>query len=409
MRTPDANRSDRARDYAGVLSERLADERHVLARRWLGRLNELLTVEPNEVFPSEQLLDHIPTLIGEIAAYLRAPADEEIAANTVVIEKARELGALRHQQRASVHQLLREYEILADILEAFVNEETERLHLEPSASDCVELLRRLRRASGSLMRTTVDTFVAEYMKAIEERNERIEAFNQLVGHELRSPIATLLFAAAALERADIRADAARLEKIAGTIKTNSERLSWLVENLQRVSRLGDGVDTANEQTIDVAAVAGEVERQLADMASARNVRIVIDTRPVELRLDPARLELALINLVSNAIKYSDPEKTDSFVEVTSSVREDSERQCVIRVRDNGLGISEATREIIFQRFVRAHAHMDAQLGVSGLGLGLAITADCVQAMGGTIECESEVGTGSCFSITLPLKPPIAPS
>jgi hypothetical protein len=82
-------------DYAARLSQRVAAERHALARRWLGRLNDLLTVEPNEVFPSEQLLDHIPTLIGEIAAYLRAPADQEIAANTVVIEKARELGTLR--------------------------------------------------------------------------------------------------------------------------------------------------------------------------------------------------------------------------------------------------------------------------------------------------------------------------
>src|SRR5262245_5139586 len=105
-----------AEDYAGVVSRRVEAERHILAGRWLSRLNELLTVEPNEVFPSEQLLDHIPALIGEIAAYLRAPANEEIAANTVVIEKARELGSLRHEQRASVHQLLREYEILADIL-----------------------------------------------------------------------------------------------------------------------------------------------------------------------------------------------------------------------------------------------------------------------------------------------------
>ena len=392
-----------AEDFAAIVSLRVEAERHALAGRWLRRLNELLTVDTNDVFPSEQLLDHIPTLIGEIALYLRAPDEEEIAANTVVIEKARELGALRHQQRASVHQLLREYEILAEILEAFVVDETARLGLQPSAAECFELLRRLTRSSRTLMRTTVDTFVSEYMSAIADRNQRIQAFNQMASHELRSPIGTLLFAAAALERDDIRTDLTRSQKITTTIKANAERLSWLVQNLQRVTRLSGSLDVPNEQNVDVGIIAKEVARQLDDMAASRQVRIVVGSQLPELCADPARLELALMNLVSNAIKYSDPNKPDSFVEISSGVLTDAEqRTCVIRVCDNGLGIPEANRAAIFDRFFRAHAHMDTELGISGSGLGLAITADCVQAMGGTIECESKVGEGSCFSMTLPL-------
>jgi len=396
-----------AEDFASVVSQRVEAERHALAGDWLRRLHELLTVDANEVFPSEQLLDHIPTLIREIAVYLRAPADEEIAANTVVIEKARELGRLRHAQRASVHQLLREYEILAEILEAFVVEETKRLGLQPSADECFELLRRLTRSSRTLMGTTVDTFVSEYMTAIEDRNERIKAFNQMASHELRSPIGTLLFAAAALERADIRADPARSEKITTTIKTNAQRLSWLVQNLQRVTRLSSPLDGPNEQDVEVATVANEVARQLQEMASSRQVRIVVGAELPELCADPARLELALINLVSNGIKYSDPSKADSFVEITRGQNAAPEGRCVLCVRDNGLGIPDADRPAVFERFFRAHAHLDTQLGVTGSGLGLAITADCIQAMGGAIECESTVGAGSCFLITLPLKPPQA--
>jgi signal transduction histidine kinase len=392
-----------AEDFAAIVSLRVEAERHALAGRWLRRLNELLTVDTNDVFPSEQLLDHIPTLIGEIAVYLRAPDEEEIAANTVVIEKARELGTLRHKQRASVHQLLREYEILAEILETFVVDETERLGLQPSAAECFELLRRLTRSSRTLMRTTVDTFVSEYMSAIADRNQRIQAFNQMASHELRSPIGTLLFAAAALERDDIRADAVRSQKITTTIKANADRLSWLVQNLQRVTRLSGSLDVPNEQHVDVGIIANEVARQLEEMAASRNVRIVVEPELPELCVDPARLELALMNLVSNAIKYSDPAKADSCVEISSAVQSDADqRTCVIRVRDNGLGIPEANRAAIFDRFFRAHAHMDTELGISGSGLGLAITADCVQAMGGTIECQSNVGEGSCFSMTLPL-------
>jgi signal transduction histidine kinase len=395
-----------AEHFAAIVSLRVEAERHRLAGLWLGRLNELLTVDVNDVFPSERLLDHIPTLIGEIAAYLRAPADEEIAANTVVIEKARELGSLRHEQRASVHQLLREYEILAEILEMFVVEETERLGLQPSAAECFELLRRLTHSSRTLMRTTVDTFVSEYMTAIEDRNERIRTFNQMASHELRSPIGTLLFAAAALERADIRDSPAKSQKITTTIKNNAERLSWLVENLQRVTRLSGALDAPNEQNVEVGTIANEVARQLEEMASSRHVHIVVGAALPELCADPARLELALMNLVSNAIKYSDPAKNDSFVEITSTVGSGGAQDtCVIQVRDNGLGIPEANRAAIFDRFFRAHAHMDGELGVSGSGLGLAIAADCVQAMDGSIECASSVGEGSCFSITLPLRPP----
>ena len=85
-----------AESYSAIVSQRVTAESLTLAGQWLGRLKELLTVDLNDVFPSDQLLDHIPLLIADVAAYLRAPADEEIAANAAVIAKARELGLLRH-------------------------------------------------------------------------------------------------------------------------------------------------------------------------------------------------------------------------------------------------------------------------------------------------------------------------
>ncbi len=389
-----------AEDYAGIVSQRVAAERHVLAARWLHRLNELLTVLPNEVFPSTDLLDHIPSLIGEIAMYLRAPSDREIAANTSVIEKARELGVLRYTQHASVHQLLREYELLSEILEGFVVEETTRLGLAPTAADCFDLLQRLTKSSRTLMRTTVDTFVSEYTSAIDDRNARINAFNQMASHELRSPIGTLVFAGATLEREDVRSDPARVARIASTVAANARRLSWLVDNLQRMTRLSTSIDGPNEQHIAVSAIAVQVARQLNDMATSRNVRIrVADDLPT-LWGDPARLELALMNLVSNAIKYSDSKKPESFVEIAAAAGE-RDGTCGICVRDNGLGIADADRASIFERFFRAHAQLDMELGVSGSGLGLAIAADCVKAMGGSITCESTLGEGSNFVMTLP--------
>jgi len=388
-----------AEDYAGIVSQRVAAERLALAGRWLERLNELLTVQPNEVFPSNQLLDHIPALIEQIARYLSAPADQEITANTTVIEKARELGQLRHQQQASVHQLVREYEILSEILEDFVVAETARLGLEPSSQQCFEILRRLTRAARALMRTTVDTFVSEYTAAIQERDERIKAFNRMASHELRSPIGTLVFAAAALKMEPVRSNPERLDKVAETIRTNAERLSWLVQNLQRLAQLSDPVDVPSEQRVELTTIANEVTRQLSEMAETRNVEIRIDPELPALVADPARLELVLLNLLSNAIKYSDPDKRDSFVEIALAARTDD--VCTVAVRDNGLGIPESDQPLVFERFFRAHADRDQELGTSGSGLGLAIVADCVRALGGTIRFESAVRRGTTFYVTLP--------
>jgi signal transduction histidine kinase len=394
-----------ADNYAAVVSQRVAAERLSLASQWLARLKELLTVDPNEVFPSSQLLDHIPLLIAEIASYLSAPADEEIAANAAVIDKARELGILRHAQRASVHQLLREYEILGDVLQLFVTEETARLKLTPSAADCFEVLHRLTRSIAALMRTTVDTFVSEYTGTIQEQNDRLRAFHRAASHELRSPVGTILFATAVLDRdrAQIVQDDGRLAKIVTTLRNNAERLRWLIENLQRIGGLSEPMDTPSLQRMDVETIAAEVARQLAEMASSRGVSIRIASGLPTIVVDSARLELVMLNLVSNAIKYCNPERRDRYVEIAPGAEADEDTvQSTIVVRDNGLGIPDAELPTVFQRFTRAHAHLDQKLGITGSGLGLAIVADCVEELGGSIRCESSVEQGTAFYVTLPL-------
>jgi signal transduction histidine kinase len=400
-----------AQHYPAVIAGRIAAERLTLSSQWLSRLRTVLTVGANDVFPSEQLLDHIPSLVEQISGYVAAPEEEEIAANAAVMHKARELGQLRHDQHASVHQLLHEYEILGEILETFLAEETARLGLQPTVAEGFEVHRRLTRAVRVLMRTTVDTFVAEYTSTIQDQNERLKAFNRAASHELRTPIGTLRFAAALLEHEVVRDDAARLARVAATVKSSTDRLTWLIENLQRIARMQDPLDTPSEQRIDVTALAQDVAQQLAEMAEARKVAIKIAPDLPTLVADPARLELILLNLVGNAIKYSDPAKSESFVEIAEArravdaVATDDARSFTLCVRDNGLGIAEADQPAIFDRFFRAHAHRDLELGVTGTGLGLAIVIDCVQALGGAIRCESQTGDGTTFYITLPRTTP----
>ena len=390
--------------YADLVARALAAERTSIAQQWLVRLHAILDVAAVEVFPSADLLDHIPTLIEDIASYLRAPEHEEIAANAAVIDKARELGMLRYHQNASVHQLLREYEILGEILEEFVADATKRLHLTPTPGDCFEVVGRLTRAVRTLMRTTVDTFIAQYTAVIEERNDRIDKFNRMASHELRTPIGTLVFAATLLANRDITSDSRRLDQVVSVVRNNVDRLSWLVQNLQRMARLDQALDTPNHQRVDLEVLAKEVRRQLEEMAVARGVDIRVGPLPT-IVADPARLELVLLNLVSNGIKYRDPDKSQPVVEILSiHAPDDDSTMCAFEVRDNGIGIPADALEAIFQRFYRAHEHLDTTLGVSGTGLGLSIVVDCVKALGGAIACESSPGEGTAFRVKLPCTP-----
>jgi signal transduction histidine kinase len=283
------------------VSQLVLSERVPIAHAWLARLRQLLPVQPNEVFPSNNLLDHIPSLITEIAAYLRAPEEEEIAANPAVIDKARELGILRHEQKASIHQVLREYEILGELLESFVVTETERLGLQPTAAEGFELFRRLTRSIRMLLRTTVETFIGQYTATIQERNERIRAFNRMASHELRSPLGTLTFAATLLNTDVVQSDSQRLTKVAMVVRSNVDRLSWLVANMQRLARLDDSPDLPSQQHVELSTIATEVVRQVDEMAAAKGVTIRVAPGLPAVLTDPARVELVLLNLVSNAI------------------------------------------------------------------------------------------------------------
>ena len=394
-----------AGSFPGVISQRMSADAIALSSQWLARLTDLLPLDSNHVFPSDQILDHIPLLIESIARYIQAPEHEEIAANTEVIEKARELGMLRHAQQASVHQILREFEILGEILEGFVVDEAMRLDLSPSPSECFDTVRRITRATRTLLRTTVDTFIAEYTAAIHERNERLRAFNRLASHELRTPLGTLMFAAAAIDQPSVRSNPERMARVTEALRSNTQRLGRLVENLQRIVRLSESPDGPNVQEVEVGLLAADVRSQIEDMAAARGVAIEIAEGLPSLVIDPARLELILINLMSNAIKYCDPAKPRPFVQITCAEGECPDGHVRLLVRDNGLGVPDELKEDIFQRFTRAHAHLDETHGVSGAGLGLSIVAECVAEVGGQIRCESTPGEGTVFDLVLPLAPP----
>ncbi len=393
-------------EFGDLIAERMRVEHRSLAMRWFDRLNELIPVDARDVFPTESLLDHIPALILEISGYLRDPLDGAIAANTAILGKASELGALRHSQRASLHQVLREYQLLGGVLVNFVLEEMDRLGALPSASAGVALVARLNQAVNVLSQATVEEFVSLYTRTIAEQNQRLEEFTRMAAHEWRQPLGALQFGVSLLGRMD--GDRERFDRTLSVVQRNVRHLVELTHKLEVVARMQSTTDSPLLQEVCSATVIHEAARQLREMADARDVAIHVADGLPTLTVDVGRLELVFVNLLSNGIKYSDPDKPVRIVEVTGVGPAGPADPCVFEVRDNGLGIPEHARAGIFQRFTRAHADLAHGSIVQGMGLGLAIVEDCVRAMGGEITVHSREGEGTVFRIALPPVPVVPP-
>jgi signal transduction histidine kinase len=388
-------------NYCAIIAARLHDEHRTIAASWLARLIGLLPLDARDVFPSDALLDHIPVLILDLAAYLGNPAEEAIGANASVLAKAQELGHLRHTQGASLHQLIQEYRILGTILTEFVKGETVRLGLTPSAVECFDVISRLEACVGVLLQTTVDTFVTAYKETIEHQNKRLEGFNRMVSHELRQPLGVLQFSVATLHLPGTLEDPTKVARVLALLDRNVRGIIDLTRQLETMSRLQAQHEGAQRQKVEISTVAHEIALQLREMAHARGVDIRVSTDLPVVVVDVGRLQLMLMNLVSNAIKYSDPSKPERFVSITPCATEAPE-MCAIRIADNGLGIDAPDQSGLFTRFFRAHALRDEELGTTGMGLGLSIVADCVEHMLGTITVESASGEGTSFTVSLPL-------
>jgi signal transduction histidine kinase len=380
-------------DTVEHLASRLAADHTALAQTWLERLDHLLDVEKRDVFPTPQLLDHIPELLDEIARYLSAPEDQEIAANTAVMAKATELGLLRFDQRASVHQVLREYQILSEILEAFFTREVAELGETVSALAALQVLSRAQQAVRVLQQKTVDAFITRYTETISRQTAQLRNFSRLVSHEIRQPLGVLQVVARLLPPQETDSENLRL---AETLERNVSRLGEVAGKLERLSRLTRRPDNApNEQEVDLSALVHDVAGQLSDMADARGVTFDIATSLPAFAADAGRVELVFMNLLANAIKYSDPAKPSRVVRVEHDA---SVPYPLVRIRDNGIGIPRSQLDAIFEQFVRVHTHLDEELGAQGMGLGLAIVRESMEAMGGSVGVESTEGEGTTFTL-----------
>ena len=384
---------------AAILTERLRAAREELTARWLERSSARVSIDPNRVFPTADLLDHVPLLIDGIAAYIENPA-EEIAADIPVIAKARELGDMRYRQGFDAYEILKEYELLGGVLFSFLARIIDDIDEPCTRSELLNCSHRLFRAVVLIQQTTTMHFLARTGEQMREREERLRAFNRMVSHELKNRVGAIQGAHALL--AEPWLDDAARQRFMQMIGENATGIETLLDKLLVLSRL----ETRAEQHhhVRLRQAVAEVVRQLREMARAHGVMVKVAESLPEVEVNAAVVELALTNYVSNGIKYADPQKVDRWVEVSARMeRRDDERgeSLVVEVRDNGVGVPEEARAKLFERFFRAHDY--SVTGVEGTGLGLSIVRETVESIGGRAWAEARSAGGSTFAFAVPCR------
>jgi signal transduction histidine kinase len=215
-----------------------------------------------------------------------------------------------------------------------------------------------------------------------------------VSHQLKTPL-SLLSAVGETMALDRVRSTEKLAQCVDIVRTETARLSALVERILEFSRADEGRRAYEMEVVNLAALASETTEAFARALASEGYQIDVVTSgaPPVVIADPAALEQALVNLLDNAVKYSKDHKT-----VTVRVGA-AGPDAVIEVEDRGIGMAVADRARIFERFYRGAG---AVLHRHGFGLGLAIAAELVAAHRGRIEVETEPGLGSTFRIRIPL-------
>ena len=233
---------------------------------------------------------------------------------------------------------------------------------------------------------------------LEEQNRQLRESERLrselisvISHEVRTPLACVLGYTSLLQTRPV--DEATRQEYLSIIADEARRLEGLVGDLVDVRRIEQGRLEMEPQAFDLGALVQEQVRIFKGRSERHTIELNSTGGPLVVRADRNRVAQVIANLLGNAVKYS-PE--GGAVEVEAAVQNGDVR---VSVRDHGIGISEADRPRIFTKFFRGSKGLG---GIGGMGLGLAVSREIVEAHGGRMGFESKVGRGSVFWFELGL-------
>ena len=178
-----------------------------------------------------------------------------------------------------------------------------------------------------------------------------------------------------------------------SVKEEAERLSSLVSDMQKLNKYDESSIKLKKDNVNISDIICFVIFQFSNLAKSKNIKIEYEKKNINLYCDKDKITQALVNILSNAIRYSN-EGSTIFIEEKLK-----DNKVIISIEDQGIGISEEDLKYVFERFYRADKSRTRATG--GTGIGLTIVKSIVSSHGGEVKLESKLGDGSKFTIILP--------
>ena len=277
----------------------------------------------------------------------------------------------------------------------------------------VSVLQMLRRRAVQEMEQQKKEQEKKYQTQLEEQNRKLEIALQHEGaanrakreflfnmsHDIRTPMNAIIgFTSLAATHIDNREQVLDYLK---KISTSSQHLLSLINDVLDMSRIESGKVKIEEKAVHLPDLVHDVRSIIQPNVAAKRLSLFIDTMDIEdedIITDPLRLNQILLNILSNAIKFT---PTGGMISIRIAQKNGAPKGCVcyeFRIKDNGIGMSEEFQKHIFEEFSREESSTVS--GIQGTGLGMSITKNIVDLMGGTIALTSEPGKGTEFIVTL---------
>ncbi len=237
------------------------------------------------------------------------------------------------------------------------------------------------------------------LAAAEHANRAKTTFLNSMSHDIRTPMNAIIgFTALAAAHIDNKKQVA---DYLGKISVSSEHLLSLINDVLDMSRIESGKIKLNERETHLPDILHDLRTIIQANVHAKQLELFIDTVDVvheDIICDKLRLNQILLNLISNAVKFTKPGGMLSIRVIEKDDAPNGYASYMFRVKDSGIGISSEFKKHIFEAFTREQTSTVS--GIQGAGLGMAITKNIVDMMGGTISVESEIGKGTEFTVCL---------
>ncbi|MES3017179.1 MAG: PAS domain-containing sensor histidine kinase [Bacteroidota bacterium] len=281
------------------------------------------------------------------------------------------------------------------IYTGFIHDLSKEKDAEKSLKEYTEVLEERIKERTAILQTLVNELekakedVSVSLEKEKELNQLKTRFVSMASHEFRTPLSSVQLSASLIEKYTEKADTTNIIKHTGKIKNSVGQLTGILNDFLSLEKLEAGKTEAEFQEFDLVKFSEDIIEEMQMISKQKQIIVYQHTgQSSRVILDPALLKNSVINLISNAIKYSGE---NTFIEFNTELNNSG---FTITVKDDGIGIPPEEQKNLFEPFFRAHNTGN----IPGTGLGLNIVKRYVELMGGKVLCKSELDKGTTITL-----------